>query len=124
MKKDWHIISFEEDKNEDKYAFIEWEIWSENIIPLVKDILITQLGSKNDINESSFGKYFVDSLVKGKRYLQNLHQYSYEWLSIRFIDQKLMVKIKINYFINAFYEENIKVFKKLLKNLKESKWSS
>ena len=73
MKKDWHIISFEEDKDEDKYVFFEREIWSENITTLVKDILITQLGSKNDIHESNLGKYLVKSVTNGRLYLLSLY---------------------------------------------------
>ena len=75
MKKDWHIINFEEDKDEDKYIFFEREIWSENITSLVKDILITQLGSDNDIYENKCGKYLVKSVKNGSLYLLNLPPY-------------------------------------------------
>ena len=41
-EKNQHIRKFENNEDEDKYVFFEREIWSENIIPLVKDIQFTQ----------------------------------------------------------------------------------
>ena len=59
MKKDWHIIIFEEDKDEDKYVFFEREIWSENITSLVKDIQFKIIVNfSNKVLSYSF-KYFV-----------------------------------------------------------------
>ena len=118
LEKDRHIWDFEDDEDEDKYEIFEKEIWSENIIPLVKEILKTLLGPNNDIHESETGKYLVKSAKNGRLYLLDLHPYSYELLSILFIDQKLMAKIKI---IKEYCKRNLKVFSKLLKYLKKSK---
>ena len=42
LEKDRHIWDFEDDEDEDKYEIFEKEIWSENIIPLVKEIQLNQ----------------------------------------------------------------------------------
>ena len=38
LEKDRHIWKFENDEKKDKYVFLKKEIWSENMIPLIKDI--------------------------------------------------------------------------------------